>query len=389
MESQGQRRIYSGDDVPRRRDARVHQGGSSVDVRRVVERRALPPGQVRRAFPRGPRAVRPGQARTAARRCSSRPAIGSPSTSSGATVETPTAGSSSWTRRGSAWEAPPPRGCSAPTSWSPGSPPHAFRAWSHTARSSCRRRRHHGRRVVRTSVRRAPAERDRLGEVRSQVPGTRSRFGILDTLVLTPVELGRSLMWFPGFAFAAAPVCRAGPRRSHPGPCICRLVAAAPAGSGEHRLRFPRRAGAECPCPPGPALGLRRGGRVRCHGGASRCRAPVLRTGLRGWRPPAGSSSRAPLHCGPCSSSAPCPRTSKPPALGGRHFSFRWPRRPAYSSRRPSSCPSSDSGARVPEGLHWPDEDHRRPYRTWISTASAPSRSRASCSLDTARCAAA
>ena len=36
-------------------------------------------------------------------------------------------------------------------------------------------------------------------------------FGILDALVLTPVELGRSLMWYPGFVFAALLYAGLGP----------------------------------------------------------------------------------------------------------------------------------------------------------------------------------
>jgi hypothetical protein len=36
-------------------------------------------------------------------------------------------------------------------------------------------------------------------------------FGVLDTLALVPVELGRSLMWYPGFAFAALLYAGLGP----------------------------------------------------------------------------------------------------------------------------------------------------------------------------------
>jgi hypothetical protein len=52
-------------------------------------------------------------------------------------------------------------------------------------------------------------------EVRSflagREPAMHGGFSVLDALVLTPVELGRSLMWYPGFTFAAVLYAGLGP----------------------------------------------------------------------------------------------------------------------------------------------------------------------------------
>jgi hypothetical protein len=55
----------------------------------------------------------------------------------------------------------------------------------------------------------------RTSEIRSflagREPAKHRDSGVLDTLVLTPVELGRSLLWYPGFAFAALLYAGLGP----------------------------------------------------------------------------------------------------------------------------------------------------------------------------------
>jgi hypothetical protein len=55
----------------------------------------------------------------------------------------------------------------------------------------------------------------RTSDIRSffanRTPVKRGGFGVLDALALAPVELGRSLMWYPGFAFAALLYAGLGP----------------------------------------------------------------------------------------------------------------------------------------------------------------------------------
>lgn len=64
---------------------------------------------------------------------------------------------------------------------------------------------------VRTGPRRAADMAPFLAGSHAPAPAGEPRPGLLDTLVLTPVELGRSLMFFPGFAFAVLLYAGLGP----------------------------------------------------------------------------------------------------------------------------------------------------------------------------------